>query len=63
MDSNYKSYLFEDDNKFGNNFHILYLEHNFNLLKTLVTKKLKNSENLLNDQLHLLSSPLINAFN
>lgn len=64
-DSNYGLHLRECNHSFNQNFKILHSEnkgHRLNLLETLEINKLKNSENLLNDQLELNNSPLLNLF-
>lgn len=64
-DSNYANHLIESEHQFNKNFEILHMEkkgYKLNLLESLEINKLKNTNYLLNDQLELNSSPLLNIF-
>ena len=64
-DSNYANHLIEYQHNFDPNFKILHSENKgikLNLLESLEINKLKNSNLLLNDQLDLNNSPLLNLF-
>ena len=61
--SNYASHLLRNDHVFNNNYKILHYHNKsrkLNLLESLEINKLKNSDLLLNDQLDLNNSPLLN---
>ena len=65
LDSNYGIHLQESQHNFNQNFQILHLQNKgqkLNLLEALEINKLKNSQILLNDQLDLNNSPLLNLF-
>lgn len=65
IDSNYATHLIEENHSFNGNYKILHTEnkgHKLNYLECLEINKLKNSGNLLNDQLDLNHSPLLNIF-
>lgn len=62
-DSNYANHLLEEQHTLNNTFTILHVENKgrkLNLLESLEINKLKNSNLLLNDQLDLNRSPLLN---
>ena len=64
-DSNYANHLLEYNHNFNHNFEILHTEKKgfkLNLLESLEINKLKSSKNLLNEQLDLNNSPLLNMF-
>ena len=63
--SNYANHLLESNHTFNPNFDILHIAdkgHKLNNLESLEINKLRNSNLLLNDQLDLNSSPLLNLF-
>ena len=63
--STYSNHLLENQHTFDENFKILHVENKgkkLNLLESLEIKRLKNSNLLLNDQLELNNSPLLNLF-
>lgn len=65
-DSNYSNHLLETNHTFNFNYDILHIEDKgkkLNLLESLEINKLKNNNILLNDQLDLNGSPLLNLFN
>ena len=64
-DSHYANHLLETGHNFNNDFRILHSENKgkkLNLLESLEINKLKNSDHLLNCQLDLNNSPLLNLF-
>lgn len=64
--STYADHLKLENHIFNNNFDILHIEQKslkLNLLESLEINKLKNTQNLLNDQLDNYTSPLLNLFN
>lgn len=64
-DSNYANHLIENNHTFNNNFDILHSETKglkLNLLESLEINKLKHTDILLNDQIDLNNSPLLNLF-
>ena len=63
--SNYANHLLKSNHTFNPNFDILHIAdkgHKLNNLESLEINKLRNSNLLLNDQLDLNSSPLLNLF-
>ncbi|CAH0562875.1 unnamed protein product [Brassicogethes aeneus] len=65
VDSAYASHLITENHTFNNNFKILHLENKgmkLNLLESLEINKLKNTKNILNDQIETNNSPLLNLF-
>lgn len=66
LDSNYSNHLITQNHSFDPDFEILHVENKrqkLNLLEALEINKNKNSGNLLNDQLDINCSPLLNLFN
>lgn len=65
-DSTYANHLLSEKHNFNEDFKILHKENKgkkLNLLESLEINKLKNTNLLLNDQLDLNGSPLLNLFN
>ncbi|KAK9879490.1 hypothetical protein WA026_006560 [Henosepilachna vigintioctopunctata] len=65
-DSHYANHLIDENHKFSSEFEILYRENKgskLNLLESLQINKFKNSGLLLNSQLDVNTSPLLNMFN
>ena len=61
--SNYANHLMEANHRFNDNYKVLHQEQKgakLNALEALETNKLRNDNVLLNDQLDLNSSPLLN---
>lgn len=64
-DSNYSNHLIDEQHAFNFDYDILHCENKslkLNLLESMEINKHKNSNTLLNDQLDLNSSPLLNLF-
>ena len=64
-DSSYANHLLECNHTFNNNFKILHNEQKglkLNLLESLEINKFKHSDNLLNEQVDINDSPLLNLF-
>ena len=66
LESNYGRHLVETGHNFNSDFEILHVENKglkLNMLESLEINKQRNTNNLLNDQLDLNNSPLLNIFN
>jgi GIY-YIG catalytic domain len=64
-DSTYSNHIIEENHDFDENFEILHINSKgtkLNFLEALEINRLKNSENLLNDQTDINNSPLLNLF-
>ena len=64
-DSHYANHLLEENHDFNNQIKILHIENKgnrLNLLESLEINKLKHNNNLLNSQIDLNNSPLLNLF-
>lgn len=64
-DSHYANHLLESGHNFNSNFKILHTEDKgprLSLLESMEVNKLKNTDRLLNVQLDLNASPLLNLF-
>ena len=62
-DSHYANHIRESGHNFNNNYKILHSENKsnkLNLLESLEVNKLKNTDHLLNGQVDLNKSPLLN---
>ena len=63
--STYSNHILAENHSFTDNFEILHVENKslkLNHLETLEINRFKNSDNLLNDQLDINNSPLLNLF-
>ena len=61
--STYSNHLIENQHTFDENFKVLHVENKgkkLNFLESLEINRLKNTDILLNDQLELNHSPLLN---